>query len=61
VEPWNLKSFTRKTEDKLWEDGTKAYMTRGLRYKCPFYPFKPRDGQRESLLMHVKALAKESS
>jgi hypothetical protein len=54
----NIVSFTDKTTPKQLQEGRSAYLKRG-RFFCPYHIHKPRDGTKENLLQHVKALAND--
>nr|XP_051190455.1 uncharacterized protein LOC127303795 [Lolium perenne] len=56
VSKYNVLSYEKKVEEKIWAEGISAYMKPDGRYYCKFHPSKqvPRDGMREGLVSHVK-------
>jgi hypothetical protein len=60
VQKSNLVSFIDKEAKKLQQQGTHAFKRRG-RYFCPYHIHRPRDGNRQSLIQHAEALAKEDA
>nr|XP_051220085.1 uncharacterized protein LOC127337182 [Lolium perenne] len=56
VSKYNVLSYEKKVEEKIWAEGISAYMKPDGRYYCKFHPSKqvPRDGLREGLVSHVK-------
>ncbi|KAM0839335.1 hypothetical protein ACQ4PT_060403 [Festuca glaucescens] len=58
VSKYNVLSYEKKVEEKIWAEGISAYMKNDGRYYCKFHPNKqvPRDGMREGLVSHVKTV-----
>jgi hypothetical protein len=56
VNKYNVASYEKKIEEKIWEQGLDAYLNKNLKYYCKFHPNKkvPRDGSREGLVSHAK-------
>ncbi|KAM0821432.1 hypothetical protein ACQ4PT_072221 [Festuca glaucescens] len=58
VTKYNVASYEKKIEEKIWEEGLDAYMNKNLMYYCKFHHNKkvPRDGSREGLVSHAKTV-----
>jgi len=60
VDSRNYDDYMKKQEEKLWARGVSLYVNRRGRYVCPFHVTKPRDGTRDSLMQHVRQIARTS-
>lgn len=40
VTKFNVVSYEKKIEEKIWEEGLNAYMNKNLMYYCKFHPNK---------------------
>ncbi|KAK1626116.1 hypothetical protein QYE76_000431, partial [Lolium multiflorum] len=58
VSKYNVLSYEKKVEEKIWAEGISAYMKNDGTYYCKFHPSRqvPRDGLREGLVRHAKTV-----